>query len=687
MIDRPALRAALDRSLATRLTLVVAQAGAGKTTLLRQWSASHPELRRVVLDIDPSDNDPGHFVRRLVGALAPHHRYVVDVAEPLVSSGGRLTSPVADALGTVARASHHTVIVLDNLHRITNLHLLKELGSLVQQSPPHVHWVLSTRVDPPLSLTSYRLDDDLVELRRDDLAFDLTESTTLLERLTGAPVGRHLVQLLWHRTEGWAAGLQLAGLSLRLSNDPEAFVAEFGGSDRLVADYLSEEVLASLSGERRQLLLQMSALDDMCEPLVRATSMAAEAPSILHTLDSESMFLVPLDAHGEWFRFHHLFRELLRSRLRAESPAEELRIITTAADWNFSCGRVKSAMDYLLRAQARGGALEAMLAVPEEFATDDGHVPGAEPDASLSAPVVSGRLRAELLGGVRQILKESGATRSPHPAGPSGVEPERWRGRTSPGFGYVAAQVLWRARPEASPETTRRRLAEIEERCAGKHNGGLTRKDTADLAEALVAGGRSRFLAGNLPEARRWLTRARVTAGSEVVEAIAASSALSLVEAWSGNVDKANALVADTFATAQHAGLLSLPSIADASLASVLTALEDDVAVAPVTSAELALVAPGPMLAPRQDVSNAISALRTNTVAESRTEWALAETLTDRESEILAYLPTRFSNVDLANQFFVSVNTIKTHIAHIYRKLDVADRDSAIRRARELGIL
>ena len=183
----------------------------------------------------------------------------------------------------------------------------------------------------------------------------------MLERIVGRTLTPQQVHALRERTEGWAAGLQLAGLHLRHAPDADAFIAEFTGSDRLVADYLGEEVLAALPPHRRRLLLALSALDDMSGELVEATTGAVDGQGILEQLEHDNMFLVPLDTHRRWFRFHHLFSDLLRSRLRAEDPAEELRILTAAADWHLARGRMRLALDYLLRAQARDGAMEAMI--------------------------------------------------------------------------------------------------------------------------------------------------------------------------------------------------------------------------------------------------------------------------------------------------------------------------------------
>jgi LuxR family maltose regulon positive regulatory protein len=786
-VDRAQLRRSLDRTHESPLAVIVAPAGAGKTTLLRQWCAAHTDVGTVFLDIGPADDDPVFFRRRLLDALAGPGTHNVAGAGGLITQAHEgWEAPIVRHLGTLPE----TVVVVDNLHRFSNVDLVLGLGTLIERAPPNAHFVVSSRVDPPFSLNRYRLDDDLLELRQGDLAFSLSEATELLERLAGRELPPGQVRALWLRTEGWAAGLQLAGLSLRHHRDPEAFVTAFGGSDRLVAEYLSEEVLSTLSADQRHTLLSLAVLDDMCAELVEATTGCENGQLLLDTLEHDSMFLVALDGRREWFRFHRLFCDLLRTRVRAESPAQELRILTAGADWNLAHGRVRAAMGYLLRAQAHDGALEAMLADVADDALAGAHRAGAAPGADPADPAPV-RIQADVLAGARQVVLDGASLGPAHPR---------------QGLGYVAAQVLWRARPEVSPEAARRRLSELEAELGGPTPNASTPAEAAELSEVLVSGGRANFLAGNIPEARKWLARARATATTDVVERIAATSALSLVEAWSGNVERANQLVIETMDTARASDMLTLPSISDAHLATVLTALEDEDAASPgprsttdvargrpatrqtrssrgspardasvmhplpgarVSSTVLfdrAVVAlargdtypvrkivsawpqlvpsPRPLAAvqlqillawladhdhapddsqrhlaealriaeihgmvdvfvragptilhrltsvtgPQSAFSETISA-RARRVALPAPPAVLAEPLTDRELEILSYLPTRLSNVELARRFFVSVNTIKTHIAHIYRKLDVPDRNTAIVRARDLGLL
>jgi LuxR family maltose regulon positive regulatory protein len=813
LIDRPALLAALDGAFDHRLTLIAAQAGAGKTTLLRQWAASHPDRNFIFLDIDASDDDPAHFARRLTSALAQMRPVGRRTSIAAGANGDGLTLPLIANLTDALERSPETVIVLDDVHRFTNVTLVAGLGRFIEHLPRTAHIVLASRIDPPIALSRYRLNNDLLELRPAQLAFAETESATLLERIVGHPLTPQQVRALRERTEGWAAGLQLAGLHLRNAPDADSFIAEFTGSDRLVADYLGEEVIASLPPERRHLLLEMSALDDMCAGLVKAATGSGNAQKVLEELERENMFLVPLDGRRQWFRFHHLFSELLRSRLRTEDPVGELRILTAAADWHLARGRMRAALDYLLRAQARDGAMEAMLAKAADAAAAGKAVGGrARSRPPLGDVLRSAQINEELLAGIRHAWGDESAAQ---PA------PYAWeqadgsaRSRPQRGWGFVAAQVLWRARPDISIATATERLAELE-------RGGAA---PVELVEALVSGGRAYFLAGDTDAARKWLVRALHAAAPDVVGRVSALSALSLVEAWRGNAVTADSLLREALETARDAGMLAHPAIADAYLASVLTALEPDRqsplsqsgADPPAGGSTDGLVAsdvPGstapsirhPLIAAHRplpsleteygttttppldaklvatvlferaadsltagDLQNARAilgrwddlvstvtplsivqrhillarlsaadeapgeALRELTAAlkvaeihglvdvflqagplilrrlsmvsgpqaafsevirvrarqsAAATAILLSDPLTERELEILSYLPTRFTNVELARRFFVSVNTIKTHMAHIYRKLDVTTRDSAILRARELGLL
>lgn len=805
LVARPALIAALDGAFDRRLTLIAAQAGAGKTTLLRQWVAAHPERHFTRLDVEAADDDPAHFARRWITALNGSRPGTARASATVPTQGDGFGPALIANMANALSGPHETVILLDDVHHFTNVTLVADLGRLIERMPRNAHVVLASRVDPPIALSRYRLNDDLLELRPAQLAFSESESAALLEKISGRRLEPSQVRTLRDRTEGWAAGLQLAALRLRREPDADSFISEFSGSDRLVADYLGEEVIAGLPPARRRLLLEMSVLDDMCASLVDAATGSPNAQQMLEELERECMFLVPLDAQRRWFRFHHLFSDLLRSRLRAENPAAELRILTAAADWHLARSSVKSALQYLLRAQARDGAMEAMLAsVADDAANGEVRaLPHRQPP--LRDALRTAQMNEELFAGLRHAWGGGSQQATSPNQRAQGSRPE------ARGWGFVAAQVLWRARPDISTDEARRRLAELTQ------NGPTTNAASAALVEVLVSGGRAYFLAGNTNEARAWLSRALVAAASDVVGRVSALGALSLVEAWCRNTALAEVLMRDALEAARDAGMLAHPAIADAYLASVLTALEPqptnppappgsapqidpldpsgsepqpsvagtvrhplatrptpqavetgvaaiddqklvatvlferaaasitlgdteparemvaawdelvqvstplsvvqnhilrarlaaidetpDEAIRELTSAlkvaEIhglveVFVQAGPLILQRLSMISGPQAAFSDVIrSRARQETVpvavdLAEPLTERERELLAYLPTRFTNDELARRFYVSVNTIKTHMAHIYRKLDATTRDGAIERARELGLL
>ena len=598
LIDRPSLRSALDGAFERRLSLIVAPAGAGKTTLLRQWSAAHRDRDFVFLDIEAADDHPVHFTRRLVAGLAGVGPALSRVRRLInVPDEGR-SAPLIDALATELETLPDVVIIVDDVHRFSNIHPVADLGELAERTPANVHLVVSSRSDPPIALSRYRLHDELLELRQAELAFSEEETAELVESITGHPLNSFNARALRERTEGWAAGLQLAGLSLRHERDPDAFIADFGGSDRLVADYLGEEVLALLPEDQRELLLRMSALDDMCAGLVRAATGCDDAQSVLENLERDSMFLVQLDNRREWFRFHHLFRDLLRSRLRAEGTGAERRILGAAADWHLARSEATYAIEYLLRAQLWDRALEAIFANAEDVIA-----------------------RGDMLTVVRWMLRI----------------PERWRSRR------VSEEILSGMRPRAPT--------------APLVNDGV-------LPAVLFEQAMTSLARGDTQQAR------------------------GIAGAWDELVPRPEPL-----SVIQRHILLAGVAISDNAQNEGTRQLSEAVRVAEIYGFVGVFARAGPMILNRlPDVAGPQAAFRDIILARAQKLTApgpddLPDPLTDRELEILSYLPTRFTNGELAERCFVSVNTIKTHMAHIYRKLDATDRDAAIDRARVLGLL
>ena len=315
-VDRPELIRRLDRALERPLSLVVAPAGSGKTVLLTQWVARHPETAVAVLSLEPSDDDPVRFARRLLATLARLDEGVADVGTQVSLTGDGVGLAFVEALAAQLAGFPETAIIIDDLHRLSNAGLLADLGALVQLLPRHVHLILASRTDLPLAWSRHRLRHDVLEIRQSDLAFDGVQAGELVCRVSGRPVPDEGVAALVRRTEGWAAGLQLAALTLQGQDDPGAIIAGFSGQDRLVADYLSGEVLEAQPERVRDFLLHASVADELCADLATELTREPAAQLLLEDLERQSMFLVPLDAKRQWYRFHHLFRDLLRYRLR-----------------------------------------------------------------------------------------------------------------------------------------------------------------------------------------------------------------------------------------------------------------------------------------------------------------------------------------------------------------------------------
>lgn len=847
-VDRASLRARLDDAMTAPLTLLIAPAGSGKTVLLSQWADSRPDARFVWLGVEESDNDPAQFLRRLVGALTAVAPAAPDLG-PLLSIGaGGFGRPALESLVALLGESPATVIVFDDLHHLSNRAIIDNLWWLADHLPPHMHIVFSSRVDLCLDWSRHRLRYALLELRQADLAFDSAVVAEVLHRIAGTAATPATVSAVLEITEGWAAGVQLTAISLRHQRDPEQFAQRLAGTDRLISDYLSEEVLGAQTKKRRDVLLRMSALETMSASLVESVLGVPDAASLFEELQRESMFLVPLDHQQEWFRFHNLFRDLLQYRLRAHHPDEERRILIAAARWHEERGDLASAIECCLRAHAWEHAMDLILAHGREV-FERGHaasisrwlsiVPEQDRVARPLAEVMYGYTLAVTGEAARSedVLRQL-TTRSDQP------------GVALIAHAFLASLTQFRPSVAVSIETAREAVRVLHEN-ADVDVPPLMGLTHPTLLETLALGGlgRAHFLAGDLTQARQWLEATEQSPGAQYSGyRIHLLGAMALLEAWSGRLKRAELLADEGLEIAREVRLLVHPAAADAYLAKALVAIHrgrpqsgghvlregalraasnrrvplmwiahlesvlaegtpqrgapalvgapppvvrqsldaaalrarrlrrqgGTPAVAPFTSPTTAWTAllveavasalaarrtdearallAGARFVPREDtpiatvehgvltawlahldghqsesrarLSAAVElaglhglvsvflwagpevirlveglpglpdAFRTELLARAHERLRpvaavseLAEPLTYRELQLLAYLPSRLTNAELAGRLFVSVNTVKTHTAHIYRKLNVPNRSAAVARASELGLL
>jgi LuxR family transcriptional regulator, maltose regulon positive regulatory protein len=337
LVPRPRLAGRLEEGLARGLVVVCAPAGSGKTVLLADW-ARRGGRPVAWLSLDAGDNDPARFWRYAVAAVGRARPGMAELAghrpDPLApsSSDGLVTALIN---GLAARPGEDEVLlVLDDYDVIDSQAVHGSLLFLLEHLPPGLRLVLASRSDPPLPLARLRARGQLAELRSCELRFTTDEAAALLREAIGADLPGVAVAALAERTEGWAAGLQLAALSLRGQTDAAAFVAAFNGSHRYVLDYLAGEVLERQTEQMRGFLLETSVLERLSGELCDAVTGRSGGQAMLEQVERAGLFLVPLDEVRGWWRYHQLFADLLRARLQHERPGRAVALHRAAAAWH-----------------------------------------------------------------------------------------------------------------------------------------------------------------------------------------------------------------------------------------------------------------------------------------------------------------------------------------------------------------
>jgi LuxR family transcriptional regulator, maltose regulon positive regulatory protein len=349
LLARSRLIERLSQAMARDAVLVCTPAGFGKTTLLADWAAC-ARWPVAWLSLDWEDNDPARFWRYVVGALdracdGLAERVLPRLTAPAVLSGHGMVTVLANQLQA---APEELALVIDDYHLIESQPIHEGLAFLLGHLPPRLHVVISSRSDPPLPLARLRARGQLAELRAADLRFTPEESAALLGEVWGLDLTPEAMATLAARTEGWGVGLQLAALSLRERPDPDAFLAALAGTHRYVLDYLSEEVLDRQPDRLRSFLLQTSILERLSGPLCYAVTGEADGQELLEELERANLFLIPLDAERRWWRFHQLFRDMLRARLQRADDAQLPELHRRAAAWCEQHGLIDETIHHAL---------------------------------------------------------------------------------------------------------------------------------------------------------------------------------------------------------------------------------------------------------------------------------------------------------------------------------------------------
>ena len=360
ILPRPRLVEMLSAGLDRRLTLVSAPMGFGKTTLLTEWIASTASPVGWV-NLDEADNDPAAFWTYFIAALQTVNPRIGQVALSLLQS---TQPPQIEAILTAlineiarersrrrARVDRRYIVVLDDYHAIDAPPVHKSLGYLLDHLPKQLHIVVASRSDPPLHLARLRARGQLHELRTDDLRFTTAEAASLLNKMMGLGLSEEDVAALEVKTEGWVASLRMAALSMQGMEDVSEFVRSFSGSHRHILDYLTEEVMRRQEPQTQSFLIQTSILDRLTGPLCDALTGRQDGQAMLERLEAANLFLMPLDQDRRWYRYHVLFRDLLRQRLSASQPALLPDLHHKACLWLEHAGLTAEAVQHALAAR------------------------------------------------------------------------------------------------------------------------------------------------------------------------------------------------------------------------------------------------------------------------------------------------------------------------------------------------
>jgi LuxR family maltose regulon positive regulatory protein len=350
LISRPRLIKHLEDGLSRKLTLVSSPAGFGKTTLLSEWI--HKCGQPVAwITLDQGDNDPSRFLKYFITAALQKNE--AEIGEEIFSALQSSQPPKSDILLTgllneITEMTQPIVIVLDDYHVITEPTIQEMLTFILENQPPQMHLVISSRADPPWPLARLRVHGELAEIRTRDLRFTIDEAATFLNNVMGLKLSPQEVASLEGLTEGWIAGLQMAALSMRGRKDVSGFIASFSGTHRFILDYLVEEVLDQQSLTIQDFLLKTSILESLSGPLCDAVADREDSQIILTQLEQANLFLIPLDDERCWYRYHHLFADLLRIRLEHTQPEHTPTLHRRASEWFEQNGLIAEAVNHSL---------------------------------------------------------------------------------------------------------------------------------------------------------------------------------------------------------------------------------------------------------------------------------------------------------------------------------------------------
>jgi LuxR family maltose regulon positive regulatory protein len=726
-IDRTTLVDTLFAGDSRKVTLLSAPAGWGKTTLLAQWvggGGNAGEGQRFAwLSLDSSDNDPMWFWTYVLCALQEASPGVGSRALELLDMGANTVRAVLPTLmNELAVVADRIVLILDDYHLVNNPDVHEQMTLFISHMPANLRLVLATRSDPLLPLARLRATGELLELRTDDLRFAAGEAERLFNDVLALDLSDTDIELLYQRTEGWAAGLYLAALSLAKRTDAAALIRTFAGDNRHIVDYLMAEVLDRQPPQLRSFMLRTSILRRLSGTLCDAVLQDTDSASVLETIERENLFLVPLDLSRGWYRYHHLFAELLLTELHRTESQLVASLRQRAAAWFAAQGHTDAAVHHLVAAGDIEGTARVIAAgwvhefnagglstvsgwldrLPRETVINDPRLSVARAWIALN----EGRIddSAFWIEAIEaQVASDAAA------GGTIGAQAVVLRAIHSFKVGDVATtlKTAERATTLDLGEAPLARSAvyciygnalyfsgRTDEAQAAYRQAAQRAQNIGDRRYRIYALGYLALIAaerGQLADAERQIRRANGGGTDLGAEEHFVGVMLSLAAATVLEMRGDSAAAADAAAlavtSARRGG--AIPEIAKALLvrAEIATRLGDH------QSAKASRDEAGMLLRRCADTGIDQTLLFAAdqgagaSVSARLAGCTINEELTPKELDVLRLLATRLSRREIGERLYVSLNTVKTHQRAVYRKLAVEDRGTAVKRGRELGLL
>lgn len=724
LVSRPALLDFLSKGIDGKFTLISASSGYGKTTLVADWRTKQGQDYPLAwISLDKGDNDPARFLSYLIAALQNAQDGLGEDTSTLMQGA---QNPIDDSIlsvlvNEISGVPHDFVLVLEDYHVIELREIHQMVVFLLEHMPPHMHLVILTRSDPPFPLARYRARGELLEIRIKDLRFSSDATTVLLNDLAGLGLTDESIQTLLDRTEGWITGLQLAALSLHQHENPSDMISAFGRGQDYIVDYLAEEVLERQPDALKEFLLQTSILNRLNASLCEAVTGQPNGQATLEHLEKANLFLTSLGNEYGWYRYHHLFTDVLQNRLQRFYPAEIPVLHQKAAHWFEQNDLVMEAIEHALSANdsqhaarmaepygvnlLRNGNLATLMSwfkmLPESAFEDYPRLSvyraWALILAGMNADIEKHVLAAEESAKTKNVFDEL--------------------------RGDLAAVLAYHASLRGNMDLAYDKAHEALE--------WLT-KDNYTVRSVMA------FVLGGIYFTRRDFPRA-ITAMQEASRvgeqsrnfnvAVSALSALGSIYLGQGDLDQAGKTFSQAleFSKGRHGRFLPIASNAFSGMAELCLANRDfeqarqwavkglglgeqwinadsrvgcllvlaqvshregDFNEARSKLDEAKRVASTRVLTPGsieqiQVCETFLSVKSPDTTKQS----SLIDPLSERELEVLALFAEGLSNQEVADKLIISLGTVKAHSSNIYRKLDVRNRAQAIITAREMNLL